>query len=178
MDAVQALLQATSVRDLTMEAVAKQAGVGKPTLYKWWPSKAALVLAFFNERLALAVPDTDERTFEGAIRYRVLRLIGEYKGQLGRITAELVAEGQSDHAILKDFYDRHVIVRRAQVISIIEQAKASGELRPETNAEVLVDEIFGPIYYRLILRIQPFDEAWGDQLIDQVLCGVRAAQAD
>ena len=60
MDAVQTLLQTTSVRDLTMEAVAKYAGVGKPTLYKWWPSKAALVLAFFNERLALAVPDRSD----------------------------------------------------------------------------------------------------------------------
>ena len=52
LDAVHALLQETSVRDLTMEAVARRAGVGKPTLYKWWPTKAALVLAMFHERLA------------------------------------------------------------------------------------------------------------------------------
>lgn len=52
MDAVYALLQERSVRDLTMEAVARRAGVGKPTLYKWWPSKAALVFAMFHERLA------------------------------------------------------------------------------------------------------------------------------
>src|SRR5262249_55286919 len=45
MDAVYALLQQKSVRDLTMEEVAKQAKVGKPTLYKWWPTKATLVLA-------------------------------------------------------------------------------------------------------------------------------------
>ena len=52
LDAVYELLQERSVRDLTMEAVAKRAGVGKPTLYKWWPTKAALVLAMFRERIA------------------------------------------------------------------------------------------------------------------------------
>ena len=50
-DAVHFLLQQTSVRDLTMEAIAKRAGVGKPTLYKWWPSKAALILTMVQERM-------------------------------------------------------------------------------------------------------------------------------
>jgi len=52
MDAVYALLQEKSVRDLTMEEVAKRAKVGKPTLYKWWQTKAALVLAMLCERMA------------------------------------------------------------------------------------------------------------------------------
>jgi AcrR family transcriptional regulator len=56
LDAVYELLQERSVRDLTMEAVANRAGVGKPTLYKWWPTKAALVLAMFRERIAVALP--------------------------------------------------------------------------------------------------------------------------
>ena len=51
LDAVYELLQERSVRDLTMEAVAKRAGVGKPTIYKWWPTKADLVMAMFQERL-------------------------------------------------------------------------------------------------------------------------------
>lgn len=178
MDAVQTLLQTMSVRDLTMEAVAKQAGVGKPTLYKWWSSKAALVLTFFNERLALAVPERDEESFEDQIRYRVQRLIVEFQGQLGRITAELIAEGQSDPAVLKEFYDRHFAVRRAQIVASIERAKARRELRPDTKAEILVDEIFGPIHYRLILRMRPFDEAWGEQLVNQVLLGLRATSVD
>ena len=52
MDAVYSLLQKKSVRDLTMEEVAKRAKVGKPTLYKWWPTKATLVLAMLCERMA------------------------------------------------------------------------------------------------------------------------------
>jgi len=52
MDAVYTLLQEKSVRDLTIEEVAKRARVGKPTLYKWWPTKATLVLAMLCERMA------------------------------------------------------------------------------------------------------------------------------
>ena len=56
LDAVYELLQERSVRDLTIEAVAKRAGVGKPTIYKWWPTKADLVMAMFQERLDTGRP--------------------------------------------------------------------------------------------------------------------------
>ena len=54
LDAVYEQLLERSVRDLTIEAVARRAGIAKPTLYKWWPTKAALVLAMFRERIAVA----------------------------------------------------------------------------------------------------------------------------
>ena len=66
MDVVYALLQQKPVRDLTMESVAKQARVGKPTLYKWWPTKATLVLAMLCERMAPEIGEAD-----GAERRRV-----------------------------------------------------------------------------------------------------------
>jgi AcrR family transcriptional regulator len=174
LDAVYALLQETSVRQLTMEAVAKRAGVGKPTLYKWWPSKGALVFAMFHERMASTTPPTSTNlTFEEAIRARVVRLIAEFRGVFGKVMAELIAEGQSDPAVLQELFDRHIAIRRGQVVADIERAKANKELRSEVNAELLVDQIFGPIYYRLVLRLRPFDMAWGEALIDQVFAGAR-----
>jgi AcrR family transcriptional regulator len=174
LDAVLELLQDTPVRDLTMEAVAKRARVGKPTLYKWWPSKGALVLALFHERMAQppALPHLDGA--ENSIRARVRLVVREFNGLYGRLMAELIAEGQAEPALLQDLYDRHIGFRRTYVIAEIERAKESGELLPHTNAEVLVDEIFGAIYYRLLLRIRPFDEAWGDQVVNQAFGGLRA----
>src|SRR5271156_5158736 len=80
MDAVYALLQKKSVRDLTMEAVAKRARVGKPTLYKWWPSKAALVMAMFQERFSGKAETAKAGTAEQALRNRVRVLIQESNG--------------------------------------------------------------------------------------------------
>src|ERR1700730_13815723 len=71
MDAVVGLLREKSVRDLTMEEGAKRAGGGKPTLYRWWPTKAPLVLAMLCERMApdLALPMA--LTAEESLRLRV-----------------------------------------------------------------------------------------------------------
>jgi AcrR family transcriptional regulator len=177
MDAVHALLRETSVRDLTMEAVAKRAGVGKPTLYKWWPSKAALVFAMFHERLAdddLGPPQAE--TAEGVLRAKVRRLIGELGGQFGKVMAELIAEGQSDPDVLRELYEQHIGVRRAAAIADVERGKASGELRADVDSELLIEEIIAPLFFRMLLRHAPLSEAYGDALIDQALRGLRTDQ--
>jgi AcrR family transcriptional regulator len=173
MDSVYALLRETSVRDLTIEAVAKRAGVGRPTLYKWWPSKAALVFAMFHERLARQPEPAQTPTVEEAIRFRVRRVIVEFNDLFGKVIRELIAEGQSDPKVLQELYEQHIGVRRAKAAADIESGKVRGEFSPDTDAELLVDQIFGPIYYRMLLRITPLDQAFGDKLVDQVLRGVR-----
>lgn len=177
MDAVYELLKEKSASQLTMEAVAKRAKVGKPTLYKWWPSKAALIMAMFHERLAgeLEVPDT--ATVEEAIRVKALHLIKEFNGLFGKVMAELIAEGQSDPSILRELFESHIHIRRAATAADIEQAKATGELAPDVNAELLIDAIFGSIYYRLLLRHTPLTEQYGNELVDQVFRGVRAQRS-
>ena len=174
MDAVYALLQKKSVRDLTMEEVAKRAKVGKPTLYKWWPTKATLVLAMLCERMApnLAMPTV--LTAEESLRLRVRRLIDAFNGPFGKIVAGLIAEGQSEPAIRQDFFDRLVSPRRTATIADLQRGKNAGELRSETEPELLNDAIFGAIYYRLLLRSGPLTRRFGDELVEQVLRGQRA----
>ncbi len=169
LDAVHDLLLETSVRDLTMEAVAKRAGVGKPTLYKWWPSKAALVFSMFHERLAREGRIPEKATVEALLRARMKHLVSAFNGLFGKVMADLIAEGQSDPVILRELYDRHIGPRRAATIADVERGMASGEFASSTNPELLVDAIFGPIYYRLLLRLTPLSEEYGEALIDQVL---------
>ena len=169
LDAVHDLLLETSVRDLTMEAVAKRARVGKPTLYKWWPSKAALVFSMFQERLAREGRAPEAATVEAVLRARMKHLVSAFNGLFGKVMAELIAEGQSDPAVLRELYDRHIGPRRAATIADIERGKASGEFASDIDPELLVDAIFGPVYYRLLLRLTPLTETYGEDLIDQVL---------
>ena len=169
LDAVHDLLQAMSVRDLTMDAIAKRSGVGKPTLYKWWPSKAALVFSMFHERLATEGSAPDVATVEAVIRARMKHLIAAFNGLFGKVMAELIAEGQSDPALLRELYDRHIEPRRAATVADLERGKANGEIAPDADPELLVDAIFGPTYYRLLLGRIPLTEEYGNDLIDQVL---------
>jgi AcrR family transcriptional regulator len=177
MDAVYALLQETSVRDLTMEAVAKRARVGKPTLYKWWPTKATLVLAMLCERMApnLAMPTV--LTAEESLRLRVQRLIDAFNGPFGKIVAGLIAEGQSEPAIRQEFFDRLVGPRRTATIVDLQRGKNAGELRSDTDPDQLNDAIFGAIYYRFLLRAGPLTRRFGEELVEQVIRGHRSGNA-
>lgn len=176
MDAVYELLKEQPARDLTMDAVARRANVGKPTLYKWWPSKAALIMAMFHERLVGELDAPANSSAEEAIRWKMRRLIPEFNGLFGKVVAGLIAEGQSDPAILREFYESHVRLRRASTVEDIERGKASGELIPETNLELLIEAIFAPLYYRLLLRHAPLTQEYGSQIIDQALLGVRGTK--
>ena len=171
MDTVYALLQEKSVRDLTMEEVAKRAKVGKPTLYKWWPTKATLVLAMLCERMALNLDKLMGQTAEESLRLRVRRLIDAFNGPFGKIVAGLIAEGQSEPAVLQEFFDRWVSPRRNATIADLQRGKDAGELRSETEPEMLNDAIFGAIYYRLLLRSGPLTRRFGEELVEQVLRG-------
>jgi hypothetical protein len=78
--------------------------------------------------------------------------------------------------LLREFYERHVSLRRASAVAEVERGKATGEFSTETDAELLIDAIFAPLYYRLLLRFAPLTEKYGNDLIDQVLLGVRMKQ--
>src|SRR5258708_27844928 len=87
MDAVYALLQEKSIRDLTIEEVARRAKVGKPTIYKWWPTKATLVLAMLCERMAPNLEKPTGLTAEKSLRFRVRRLIDPVNAPFVQIVA-------------------------------------------------------------------------------------------
>jgi AcrR family transcriptional regulator len=177
MDAVYALLQETSVRDLTIEEVAKLAKVGKPTLYKWWPTKATLVLAMLCERMAPNLEKPMGQTAAESLHLRVRRLIDAFNGPFGKIVAGLIAEGQSEPAVLHEFFGRWVGPRRNATIGDLQRGKDAGELRPQSEPELLNDAIFGAIYYRFLLRSGPLTRRFGEELVEQVLRGHRKGKS-
>ncbi len=178
MEAVYSLLREKSVRDLTMEEVAKRAKVGKPTLYKWWPTKATLVLAMVCERMAPNLEKPTTLSSEESLQFRVRRLIDAFNGPFGKIVAGLVAESQSEPEILRQFYDRWVSPRRSATITDLQRGKDTGELGPEAKPELLNDAIFGAIYYRLLLRSGPLNKLFGEELVEQVIRGHRSANVE
>jgi len=169
LDAVCDLLRDKSVRDVTIEEVAKRAGVGKPTIYRWWPSKAALVMDMFEERVAPQFRVSDADTAEATIRRNVTVLIRLLNGFFGKVSAEIIAEGQSEPDVLREYRERYVLRRRAVSHEMIQRAKASGEFREDIDPQLLIDMIYAPIYYRLLVRHQKLDKRFGDGLVDSVM---------
>ncbi len=91
--------------------------------------------------------------------------------------AELIAEGQSDPALMHELRERHIRARRESSIADIERGIARGEFAAGLDAGLLLDAVIGAIYYRLLMRTAPLDEAYGDMLVDQALLGYRMIKA-
>lgn len=169
LDAVFELLRTRSLRDLQIQQVCRKAGVSKPTIYKWWPTKAAMVMAMFEQRMVRRLPPIESLSAEQLIRVAVPGLIRLFNGPFGKVAAEMIAAGQSEPAVLREFRDRYVLKRRKVAVKALEAAYASGEMKRSVDPELLLDLIFGPIYFRLLVKHQPLDQAFGKNLLDFVL---------
>lgn len=171
--AVYDLLQTRSVYDLTMEEIARHAKVGKPTIYKWWPSKAALVLDMFEERVVPRFAVQPEASAEACIRKQVGELIRLLGGFFGKVSAEIIAEGQCEPPILEEYRKRYLLNRRAVSTEIFERGFASGEFTRRVDPALLIDLVYGPIYYRLLVRHLPLDQAFGEAIVDTVMAALK-----
>jgi hypothetical protein len=116
-------------------------------------------------------------TAEESLRFRARSLIKAFNGPFGRIVAGLIAEGQSEPAVLQEFFDRWISPRRNATITDLQRGKDAGELRSETEPELLNDAIFDAIYYRMLLRSGPLTRRFGEDLVEQIILGHRSGNA-
>ena len=174
--ATQELLVERGYRKLTIEAVAARAGVGKQTIYRWWPSRAALVLeAYLTSSDAVSLPPPDS----GSTREDVRALIGWLTAVLaeptgGRVVAGLVGDLQHDHDLAEGFRRDVVPARRQAMLAALERAREGGEIRADADLELAVDTLHGAVFYRLLLSGEPLDAEFAERLADQVLDGLDA----
>ena len=173
--ATQELLVERGYRELTIEGVAARAGVGKQTIYRWWPSKAALVLEAYLVGQDAVPPPAEEATVGEDIRALLRWLIAvlvEPTG--GRVVAGLVGDLQHDAVLAEGFHRDVVPARRAAMLAALARARGRGEIRADADLEVAVDTLHGAVFYRLLLSGEPLDDAFAERLASQVLAGLAA----
>lgn len=136
---------------LTIEAVAAHAGVGKATVYRWWPDKAALVAdAFASSTTAkLHFPDTGSvrKDLSGQMR----QLIKIFRSRRGRIVSAMLGAGQSDRSLIVAFRERFLKPRRQEAYATLRRAIRRGQLRKNIDMDLLLDSLYGPIYMRFLI---------------------------
>jgi AcrR family transcriptional regulator len=156
---------------LTVEGIAARAGVGKQTIYRWWPSKADVVLDAMLDLSAtkIVVPD------EGSLSADLMGFLGETFRQRGQrpILVGLMAQALLDPVFATAFRDRFLFGRRAVLREILERAATRGEIAPELDRELLIDVVYGVLWYRLLLDHAPLDEEAGRQLANLMVRAVR-----
>lgn len=173
MRTVGELLLAEGIADLTFERVARAAGVSKTTLYKWWPSKGALALDgyFHAVQDTLAFPDT------GDIRADLiaqLRAFAEVMTRTpgGRILAELIGESQTDKELATAYRELYSTQRRRLAAQRLRGAVELGQLRAGIDVQVVVDQLWGAVYHRLLIPDEPVSDEFVVALVDNLLDGI------
>jgi AcrR family transcriptional regulator len=175
--AANLLLRTIGLDRMSIEAVAEASGVGKTTIYRWWPSKGTLALDAYLEEMRAKVVAPDTGNGAEDLRRHAQAVIGFYAGEEGRIFAQFMAEAQSDPGLAEAFRDRFLAHRRAAVKTIWQRGVARGEFREDVDADVAIDMIFAPIVYRLLAGHAPLTQSLADQLVDAALGGLSAVPA-
>lgn len=170
--ATTALLEEVGFDKFRIESLAARAGVAKTTIYRWWPNKGALALEAFMTGVAPKIAFVETATPLDDLRTQVQKVGKLYRGKTGRLLCELVALGQADADMHRHFLDVYVTPLRHFAKKCLQRALAAGLLRSDIDLDVMVDAIYGPIWYRMILKHGPINAAYVDALLDIALQGL------
>jgi AcrR family transcriptional regulator len=167
------LLGKNGFADLAMEDVAAQANVGKTTVYRWWPNKAALIAdAFANSTTQrLHFPDTGSLHTDMSRQMR--QLVKIFRSPRGRIVAAILAGGQSDKELIAAFRERFLWPRRKEAYATLQRGIRRGELRRNVDMDLLLDSLYGPIYMRFLIKHRSLNPDFVNRLCALVLGGAR-----
>ncbi len=169
------LLQNTGFLDLTIEAIAADAGVGKATVYRWWPNKGALVVDAFasSTEHKLHFPDTGSVYRDVSLQMK--QVIAIFRSRRGRMVAALVGGGQSDPELLEAFRERFLWPRRREAYKTLRRGIERGELPRHLDLDLVLDILYGAIYMRFLIRHAELSESYVEKVCRTVLDGAARA---
>ena len=179
LDATADLMECSHFRDITVERIATDAGVGKQTIYRWYSCKADLLLEAFLARVNEKAPTP---AYSGDIvadlRICLHHWIDFYSGSsAGGAYRALFAEAQCDPAFRQRFREVVIDARRRGARDLVRAAIDAGQLRADLDPDIAIDLIYSPFAQRFLMSFGPLDHAQADAVLDTVLRGMMADPA-
>lgn len=157
----------------TIEDVAQRAGVGKTTVYRWWPGKGALIADAFASSTTRHLRFPDTGAVQTDMSRQMCQLVKILCSRRGRIVSAILAAGQSDRDLVAAFRERFLWPRRREAYATLRRGILRGELRKDVDLDLLLDSLYGPIYMRFLIQHDRLTPDFVDRLSALVLGGVR-----
>jgi AcrR family transcriptional regulator len=162
---------------MSMESVARRAGVGKAALYRRWSSKRAMVTEFVHDQVTDTLPPTPAT---GALRTDLRELLATFRGQLAhplvaRIAVGLLAEASHDSTLGEGLHTAVATPRRAAARAILEGAIDRGELPPALDLDLGTDLLMAPLVFRMLIMRDQSDDEYLETLTNAIEAALKAA---
>jgi AcrR family transcriptional regulator len=168
------LLLEHGLEAVSMDAIAERAGVSKATIYRWWPTKETLAIDALYEDWAAAYPVAPDT---GSLHDDLLGIFLPWvdhiaKRPYARVLGALLTRARTDDSFAEELDQRLVQPRRNRARPIFERAIARGELPSDTDIELALDLLYGPVYHRFLQAHLPLTPAFVEAVIDAGLVGL------
>ena len=167
------LVLADGFGTLTMDTIAAAAGVGRMTLYRRWPNKAAIVMDAFVARVDPNTLFVAGENYLETIRLQMRAMAKSFRGEDGVLMRALLGAAQLDPELATALRDRWTMPRRQMAIAYFRDGMKRGYLRRDTDPDVVIDLLYAPIYYRLQMGTGPLSSAYVDEIFDHAMKGLR-----
>ncbi|NUW44478.1 TetR/AcrR family transcriptional regulator [Nonomuraea rhodomycinica] len=138
---------------LTIEAIAARAGVSKKTIYRWWPSKGAVVLDAVDDAASLVTDHIDTGHLAADLHAQLSAVITLLSPPNNSAITGLIAEALQDDELAHDLRERLIKPRIIAFKERMRKAQRDGQLAPDANLDAALDLFYGPIYHRLIFHL-------------------------
>lgn len=145
---------------LTVEGVADRVGVNKTTIYRWWPSKAALLADALLEARTLDFPTPDTGSLDGDLAALAAGIAALLTTPPSADVAVAALAASVRRPELADVAQRFFADRLARERPVFDRAVARGELPADVDPMTVMDMIAGAIWLRAVFRRQPVDDAF------------------
>lgn len=153
LDAAMQLCAQVSYRKLTVEAIAASAGVSKKTIYRWWPSKGAVILEALDEMVAEVAGHPDTGDLATDVHTQLTSVIGLLTPPHSSAAVGLIAEAFYDAELAQDLRERLIRPRIESFHARLRKAQRDGQLAEDADLDVALHLIYGPIYHRLVYHL-------------------------
>lgn len=175
LDAAWDLCREQGYAATTIEGIARRAGVGKQTIYRWWTSKAEVVQEALNERVGTATDFPDTGDIVADLREPMVAVATMFASEeFSLYPRGLIAAGQTDPKAARSLVDSIVAPRVAACRRRLARAVEQGQLREDLDLDAVVELLYAPLYYRLVLQTRPTTPDQVDEILRLALDGIRS----
>jgi AcrR family transcriptional regulator len=158
-----------------VDAIAARAGVSRTTVYKWWPSAAAVLLEGLLERTHETIESAESATTREALTGYMTRLIFLIRDTpAGALLRGLIAVSAGDPAVSTALIDDWLAPRRSAVVKVLVEGVHRGEVRMGLDCDAVADVLFAPIYHRLMFEHEPLTDRLPGEIMAVCWPGIAA----